>query len=160
MTLWSWSQHYKYRPGIIIIIINDCVGCPDTVDTVSARWQADVPSVSRMFLYKLMESVSFMNSLTTSPWSFSTTSTSSGLAMRDIITCRTWNHHEIIVTKSSSRNHRHEIIVRNHHHEIIVMKSSSWNHCHRHCDVVVVISSSRHHHLSHTAAVIFRRKNH
>lgn len=47
------------------------------------------PRVSLMFLYKLMASVSFMNSLTTSPWSFSTTSTSSGLAMRLTISKRT-----------------------------------------------------------------------
>ena len=41
-----------------------------------------------MLLYILMASVSFMNSLTTSPCSFSTTNTSSGLAIRLIITRR------------------------------------------------------------------------
>lgn len=48
-----------------------------------------VPSVSLMFLYRLMESVSLRNSLTTSPCSFSTINTSSGLAIREIITRRT-----------------------------------------------------------------------
>ena len=48
-----------------------------------------VPSVSLMFLYRLMESVSLRNSLTTSPCSFSTINTSSGLAIREIITLRT-----------------------------------------------------------------------
>ena len=47
-----------------------------------------LPRVSRMFLYRLIESVSFINSRTTSPCSFSTTSTSSGFAIREIITRR------------------------------------------------------------------------
>ncbi len=42
-----------------------------------------------MFLYMFIESVSFMNSLTTSPWSFSTTRTSSGLAILEIMILRT-----------------------------------------------------------------------
>ena len=49
------------------------------------------PRVSLMLLYILMASVSFMNSLTTSPCSFSTTSTSSGLAILLIITSLTYN---------------------------------------------------------------------
>ena len=48
-----------------------------------------LPNVSLIFLYKFMESVSFMNSRTTSPWSFSTTRTSSGLAIRLTISNRT-----------------------------------------------------------------------
>ncbi len=44
--------------------------------------------VSLIFLYKLIESVSFINSRTTSPCSFSTTNTSSGFAIREIITRR------------------------------------------------------------------------
>ena len=49
-----------------------------------------IPSVSLMFLYRLIESVSLRNSLTTSPCSFSTINTSSGLAIREIITRRTY----------------------------------------------------------------------
>ena len=51
----------------------------------------NLPRVSLIFLYILIESVSFMNSLTTSPWSFSTTRTSSGLAIFEIIVFLTFD---------------------------------------------------------------------
>ena len=51
-----------------------------------------IPRVSLIFLYMFIESVSFMNSRTTSPCSFSTTNTSSGLAILDIITLRTFDN--------------------------------------------------------------------
>ena len=70
-----------------------------TAEQSSNTCNSDIPSVSRMFLYKLMESVSFINSLTTSPWSFSTTNTSSGFAIREIIMRRTWLNKNSIIFK-------------------------------------------------------------
>lgn len=64
-----------------------------------------LPNVSLIFLYKFMESVSFMNSRTTSPWSFSTTRTSSGLAMRLTMSNRTWEKlklHQTATTNTPS----------------------------------------------------------